>query len=98
MWIVARCLLASRRRPHSLDLVFAGVRSNLGLFTWNRHWLPGRVPHVRNTCPGVPWGVRGPEGGFFECFTRRVTEPRAFAVNRTLRQDAPIQHSALPPD
>jgi hypothetical protein len=21
----------------------------------------GRVPHVRHTCPGVPWGVRGPK-------------------------------------
>jgi hypothetical protein len=20
---------------------------------------PGRVPHVRPTCPGVPWGVHG---------------------------------------
>ena len=19
------------------------------------------MPHVRNTCPGVPWGVRGPK-------------------------------------
>ena len=23
--------------------------------------FPGRVPHVRQTCPGVPWGVRGPK-------------------------------------
>ncbi len=22
---------------------------------------PGRVPHVRPPCPGVPWGVRGPK-------------------------------------
>jgi hypothetical protein len=21
----------------------------------------GRVPHVRPTCPGVPWGVHGPK-------------------------------------
>jgi len=21
----------------------------------------GRVPHVRPTCPGLPWGVRGPK-------------------------------------
>jgi hypothetical protein len=23
--------------------------------------LPGRVPHVRPTRPGLPWGVRGPK-------------------------------------
>jgi hypothetical protein len=23
--------------------------------------IEGRVPHVRPTCPGVPWGVRGPK-------------------------------------
>src|ERR1700678_1052794 len=28
----------------------------------------GRVPQVRLTCPGVPWGVPGPTTICFECF------------------------------
>jgi hypothetical protein len=28
----------------------------------------GRVPHVRTTCPGEPWGVHGPKMVFSNAF------------------------------
>jgi hypothetical protein len=37
----------------------------------------GRVPHVRNTRPGLPWGVRGPKTmGDPDLLPRGVTNVR----------------------
>src|SRR5579859_3640962 len=55
--------------------------------SYPRTQISRTVPHVRLTCPGVPWSVHGPKTKFSNAFTLSATTLRCFATVHSVAQE-----------